>query len=280
MAAVAAAVVAIDQRGAAIAQRNRAVHEATIARAHALAAQAQLSLETTRLTAELGTAGPDRAALLAIESLRLSPTLEADEALRSSLARLRPSATPAWAQRQWAGPGQDPPAPAAEVNSPSGQWRARSPENPGDPVLLEEPRGGRKLALAHEWTLQAIRFSPDSRWLVTVTGPVSMDAQDPAATVLVGSTVRVWDVGIGRERTRVSLAREGGIWQTVFSPNDNMLATYGRVARPRLWVLWPPQLEAEACAKVRRNLSPSEWTAFIGDGPRRNTCPGLPVVSE
>jgi len=90
----------------------------------------------------------------------------------------------------------------------------------------------------------------------------------------------VWDVRAGRERTRVSLAKEGGIWRTVFSPDGNTLATYCRENRPRLWSLWPPRLEAEACAKLRRNLSPSEWAAFIGDGPRRDTCPGLPVVSE
>jgi hypothetical protein len=281
LAAVAAAVVAIDQRRDAISQRDRAVREATIARAQALAAQAQLSLETTSLSAELGTARPDRAALLAIESLRMSPTLEADQALRNSLAKLQEPAIPDWArQHPWRGPGIDPPHPAAEVNSPSRRWRARAPQNPGDPVVLEESHGGEKRALAHEWFLQAIRFSPDSRWLATVTMPVSMDAQDPGATVLVGSTIRVWDVATGREQTRVSLAKEGGIWETLFSPDGNMLATYGRDARPRLWVLWPPRLEAEACRRLRRNLSPSEWAEFIGDGPRRDTCPGLPVVSE
>ena len=97
LAAVAAAIVAM-------AQRDRAVHEATVARAQALAARAQLSLETTSLTAELGTAGAARAALLALESLRLSPTLEADETLRNSLTRLRRLPVPAWAQRHWAGP--------------------------------------------------------------------------------------------------------------------------------------------------------------------------------
>jgi hypothetical protein len=280
LAAVAAAVVAIDKRGEAIAQRNRAVHEVTVARAQALAARAQLSLAATPLTAELGTAGPDRAALLAIESLRLSPTIEADEVLRNSLAKLGQSTIPVWARRSSAGPGRDPPAAPKDVTSPNGRWRAQSPVNPGGPVVLVDLRAGRKRDLAHEWTLQSIRFSPDSRWLETVTAPVSMDAQDLAATALVGSTVRVWDVGAGRERTRVSLANEGGIWQTVVSPDGSTLATYGREARPRLWPLWPAQLAAAACTKLHRNLSASEWKTFVGDGPPRKTCPGLPIVSE
>ena len=273
LAAAAAAVVAIGQR-------DRAVHESTVARAQALAARAQLSLETTPSTAELGTAGPERAALLAVESLRLSPTVEADETLRDSLARLRQPPVPAWAGRHRSGPGVDPPAAPDRAISPDGRWLARSPANPGDPVVLEDRRTGRKRLLAHEWTLQSIRFSPDSRWLETVTAPVSMDAQDPSATVLVGSTVRVWEAGTGGERTRVSLAKEGGIWSTVVSPDGNVLATYGREARPRLWPLWPTLLTATACTRLHRNLSASEWTTFVGGGPPQPTCPGLPVVSE
>jgi type II secretory pathway component PulL len=133
--------------------------------------------------------------------------------------------------------------------------------------------------LTHEWTVQAIRFSPDSRWLATVTAPVSMDAQDPSATTLVGSTVRVWDVRTGQERTRVSFAKQGGIWRAVFNPTGKTLAIYSGNRPPQLWALWPPQLQATACARLQRNLSPSEWATYIG-GKRRSTCAGLPVVSE
>ena len=78
-------------------QRNLAVRQARLARAQALAANAQLSLLTTPLTEELGTVGPDRAILLALESMGFEPTLEADEALRNALRKLGSESLPSWA---------------------------------------------------------------------------------------------------------------------------------------------------------------------------------------
>jgi hypothetical protein len=278
--AIAASVVAIDQRSEALTQRDRAVRQATLARAQALAAQAELSLRTTGSSVERFTVDRDRAVLLALESLRLAPTLAGDEALRNSLAKLHPIPVPQWAPRYRSGFGGGSRLAPAAVRSPDGRWRARAPTVPGKAVQLEDTQTGRMQALPHEWTLLAIRFSPDSRWLATVTYPVSMDAPDSRATALPGSALRVWDVRTAQELTRVSLAKEGGIWRTAFSADGMRLATYDRDGRPRIWVLWPPDLRAEACAKLRRNLSQSEWSRYVGDGPRRDTCPGLPVISD
>jgi hypothetical protein len=48
----------------------------------------------------------------------------------------------------------------------------------------------------------------------------------------------------------------------------------------RLWPLWPEVLRAEACKRLTRNLSDSEWATFVRQESRRETCPGLPIVSE
>ena len=101
--------------------------------------------------------------------------------------------------------------------------------------------------LPHEWFLQFAAFSPDARWLVTVTAQASMDASEPSATALVGSTVRVWEVPSGRKVTEVSRAQESGIGQTALSPDGNWLATMsetpsGRLVR--LWPLWPELVRA------------------------------------
>ena len=167
-----------------------------------------------------------------------------------------------------------------EVLSPDAKLRAFPPQNPEDPVVVEEPETGRKWNLPHEWTLQAMRFSPDSRWLATVTSRVSIDPAETSATSLVGSTIRVWELATAKEWTRISLAKEGGIIQTYFSPDSNVLATLDQEGQPELWTLWPDQLRAWACSRLTRNLSPSEWRTFVGAEPRRDTCPGLPVVSE
>jgi hypothetical protein len=137
--------------------------------------------------------------------------------------------------------------------------------------------------LPHDWFVKFAAFSPDARWLVTVTGEASTDAEDPAATLLVGSTIHVWELPSGREASRVHLAHDGGIEETALSPDGGWLATTshttdGKVVR--LWPLWPALARAEACRRLPRNLSPSEWQTFMGTSPQRPTCPGLPIVSE
>jgi hypothetical protein len=116
-----------------------------------------------------------------------------------------------------------------------------------------------------------------------VTGSASRDPEDPSATVLVGSTVRVWEVGTWRKLTEVSLVNEGRIEAVAASPEGDWLATEMAEAEPRavlLWPLWPELAREEACRRLRRNLSPSEWQTYLGSELYRETCPGLPVVSE
>ena len=116
----------------------------------------------------------------------------------------------------------------------------------------------RLAVLPHEWHLRFAAFSPEARWLVTVTGQASLDAADTSATSLVGSTVRVWEVPSGRKITEVSLAHEGGIGQIALSPDGDWLATMSETPSGRvvlLWPLWPELLRTEACKRLTRNLS-------------------------
>lgn len=143
---------------------------------------------------------------------------------------------------------------------------------------------GKQLALLpHEWPIQLAAFSPDGRWLVTVTGEASIDASEASATALVGSTVRVWAMPSGDKLAEVSLAHDGGIQQAVLSPDGGWLATVSRTPTGRvvlLWPLWPELLRKEACARLTRNLSKSEWETFVQVRPQRETCSNLPTVSE
>jgi WD40 repeat protein len=151
-------------------------------------------------------------------------------------------------------------------------------------VAVHRASDGKRLAvLPHEWAVSFAAFSPESRWLVTVTGNASADAEDTSATALVGSTVRVWEVPTGRKVTEVSLAQEGGIEQSVLSDDGGWLATVSNTSSGRvvlLWPLWPELLRGEACKRLTRNLSKSEWETFVRVQPQRETCPGLPMVSE
>lgn len=305
---------------AAVQQWQRAERELRTAQAQRLATMAQMALaQATAPDAADQPLAPDlqRGALLALESLRLEPGWAADAVLREALRALAPERLGARLPADAPLPTLDDDgrlgaAPAAPVaastapdvadaadpellgQSPDGRWRLRrAPPEPGDdPELREALRvervgDGRLLArLGHEWPLRQAGFSADGRWLFSVTGAASADATDPGATMLVGHTLRVWDSADWSERTRVSLAADGGIDAVLRSPDGRWLATVGRepaggTDRPvRLWPLPPDRLQAVACTLLQRNLSPSEWHRAGVPGAPRATCPGRPVVSE
>jgi hypothetical protein len=137
---------------------------------------------------------------------------------------------------------------------------------------------------AREWPIRLAVFSADGRWLTTITGRVSTDAEEPSATALVGSTVRVWDTATGGEHTRVSLAAEEGIAEVLTDERAEWLATVGPrdadSSAVRVWPLSPETLRRQACMLLKRNLSPSEWATYVALGSPRATRPGLPMVSE
>lgn len=164
--------------------------------------------------------------------------------------------------------------------------------------------------LPHEWYVHSALFSPDGQWLLTVTPPVGRDPEEPSATALVGSTVRIWPVSrrraaslwdilasprelrlwqpaIGRPWSEIAFATEGNIDALALDPQTGWLAMQVTSVSSEdeshyllLWPLWPEVLREEACRRLERNLSPTEWASFIPVEPYRPTCPGLPVISE
>lgn len=302
------AVVFAALTAVALLQWQRAERELRVSRAERLAAIAQLALAqaTAREVAD-GDLRPDieRSALLALESLRLHPGLAADAVLRRALQaqddRLAVVLAPGERVTGVSSEGEllraagddadtvQVPEDTLLAHSADRRWWLRgSDEHTGGGVVqtaaLSPAASGPALAwLPHEWFIQRAAFTQDGRWLVTVTGAASADAASPEATALVGHTLRVWQVDDQREHTRVSLAAEGGIHGVWMDPGSEWLATLSRVGERRLVRLWPvrpERLQALACERLSRNLSPSEWTSFVGDGAPRATCPGLPVISE
>ncbi len=135
--------------------------------------------------------------------------------------------------------------------------------------------------LPHEWELRNAIFSEDGRWLLTITGVASADAEDPSATALVGSTVRIWDTTSLVLHTQVSLADRGGFEAVGMSADAGWLTTTTAYDDDMLvWPLWPDELRNSACRRLTRNLSNSEWLTFLQAVAWRETCPGLPQVSE
>jgi len=63
----------------------------------------------------------------------------------------------------------------------------------------------------------------------------------------------------------------------VFSPDGRQLAFAASDSLVHLWPWSNPDLTAAVCARLRRNLTQSEWdTYFLPDLPYHQTCPNLP----
>jgi hypothetical protein len=76
------------------------------------------------------------------------------------------------------------------------------------------------------------------------------------------------------------MEHEGGVWAVAFSPDGQWLATGSADNMARVWLVWPEDLIAEACARLTRTLTPDEWERYFGDEPYRKTCPDLPGPEE
>ena len=296
-------------------QWQRAERELKVSRAQYLAAQAQIALAEASARNDDASVAPDaqRAALLALESLRAWPTLAGDRVLRSALFQIAPerfvkaiaegtqvnsvsadgqpvlAAANEAAAAPEASPGTA--APDAEVLARSHDGRLllrRSTEGVVGWVFetadLRQGADGPRIALLpHEWSIRLAAFAADDAWLVTVTGQAGADAADPSATALVGSTVRVWNTLNGQEMSRLSLAADQGIVDAHVDDAGQWLVTVSRAetgALVRIWPIQPAALRQLACSALNRNLSPSEWLTFVAPGEPGRTCPGLPIVSE
>ena len=309
-AGTAATILFAGLAATAVVQWRRAEQELVTSRAENIAAQAQLALaQATAPDAPTSITRPDidRSALLALESLRMHPGLAADSVLRRALYALAPERLMLKLAPDEFVSGVSPDgvplrargeAPAAAEAAASGDELARSPDGRWwlrnsdqgiegwvfqSAALARSANASPVALLPHEWMIRRAAFTSDGRWLVTVTGQASADAESPSATMLVGHTVRVWSTEDQRERTRVSLAADGGIADVWIDPTGEWLATLTSEADAsiaRTWPVRPERLRELACSLLKRNLSPSEWLTFVGDGTPRATCLGLPVVSE
>lgn len=309
-AGTAATILFAGLAATAVVQWRRAEQELVVSRAENIAAQAQLALaQAIAPDTPNSITRPDinRSALLALESLRMHPGLAADSVLRRALYALAPErlmlklatdeflsgVSPDGAPLRARGDAPAASGAAASggelARSADGRWWLRSTDQGvkgwvfQTAALARSANGSPVALLPHEWMIRRAAFTSDGRWLVTVTGESSADAQSPSATMLVGHTVRIWSTDDQRERTRVSLAADGGITDVWVDPTGEWLATVtseGDTSIARTWPVRPERLRELACSLLKRNLSPSEWLTFVGDGTPRVTCPGLPVVSE
>ena len=86
---------------------------------------------------------------------------------------------------------------------------------------------------------------------------------------------RVWDTKTFREQAR--LVHDTELWGIAFSPDNKHVATNGMSSVARVWLFQPADVVAEACARLTRNMSYSEWQEFVGIEPFSATCVAIPL---
>jgi len=276
-----ALVVAIILSLIAFWQRSEALDQANIALARQLAAQSELIRDERAYLLP-------RSVLLAVESMKRYPSLEADQALRGGLALLplhvstlahqgpvyevdfspdgKYLATAGYDNaRVWeAQTGKEVFARMTHKNgvngvafSPDGKYLATA-SNDNTARVWEAQTGKEVARMAHENGVNAVAFSPDGKYLATASGD---------------NTARVWEAQTGKEVARMTL--EGAVSDVDFSPDGKYLATAsGDTAQ--VWYGRPEDLIYEACARLSRNLAKNEWQVYLPDEPPRKTCRNLP----
>lgn len=198
--AIALGIVAVLARNEAVAQRAEAEHQANVAVARQLAAQARLAMEQQAYNLE-------RSALLAAESMRRFPSLEAEQALRGALALLpRPLA------RMDHGEGVQ-----NLAVSPDGKLLATSSDD--NVVRVWDLRSERQLAsMEHGDRVFDVAFSPDG---------------EQVATASADQEAHVWRATDGEELA--GLDHDGPVYEVDFGPDGGRLATASADKKARVW---------------------------------------------
>jgi WD40 repeat protein len=231
--------------------------------------------------------------LLAVESLRIMPSIEGDQSiglglnlLPRSIARITydgPVTAVAFSPdgkyvvsgsydgtaRVWeASSGRE----IARMNhglvlavafSPDGKYVV-SGSNDGTARVWEAATGKELARITHDDIVTAVAFSPDGKWVVSSSGD---------------GTVRIWEAATGREVARMT--HDGAVYAVAFSPDGKYIVSGSNDGTARVWAWRAEDLIAEACSRLSRNLTYAEWQQYVGyDTPYHCTCPNLPLPDD
>jgi WD40 repeat protein len=158
--------------------------------------------------------------------------------------------------------------------APRDQWLALGgeggPEGTTSGVLrIFEATSRKEIArVADEWPIKSVAFSPDGNWVATANGADVYDVGAP------GFRARIFEAATGQEIARMD--QEGRVDVVRFSPDGKWLATAGQ-EHAALWLWRREDIIDVACTRLRRNLSPDEWMAVLGNESYSKSCPQLPT---
>ena len=127
--------------------------------------------------------------------------------------------------------------------------------------VFDLPTGNLRAVLGHEEELQAIRFSPESKILATLSH----------------GTANIWNYATGELLSRISA---GYVRDVRFAREGRYIITGSNDRTAVAWLWKAEDLREEACTRLTRNLTTNEWSRYLGREPYRKTCPNLPGDAE
>ena len=151
---------------------------------------------------------------------------------------------------------------------------------PGYPTIAT---GGGHLVASrtdgHIAELDPVELVPTGAPFAGVNGQAASMALDDTATRLVVSgmdtSIRIFDLAT---RTQLGDAIEAGTCCSTSLRSDGTAAAMVTDTGVTIWDLDPAHWERAACELAGRNLTPAEWTRYIGSlAPYRTTCPDQPT---
>lgn len=93
--------------------------------------------------------------------------------------------------------------------------------------------------------------------------------------------VKIWDLNDTRRPPKVLVGHRDRVTSVGFSPSGEKLVSGSDDGTIRVWPVQTRSLADHICQVVRRNLTQSEWSDFVGDErPYECTCPSLPSASN
>jgi WD40 repeat protein len=134
----------------------------------------------------------------------------------------------------------------------------------GSARVWEAATGKETARMTHDGFVYSAAFSPDGKYVVSG----SWD-----------KTARVWETATGKETARMT--HDDIVFSVAFSPNGKYVVSGGWDKTARVWMYLPDDLIAEACSRVTRNLTRTEWKQYIGDAlSYQAVCPNLPIEAK
>jgi WD40 repeat protein len=86
--------------------------------------------------------------------------------------------------------------------------------------------------------------------------------------------IRLWDVET-HELIGTLRAQQKAIRNVAFSPQRGLLVSVGEADSIAFWEVDFDRWYRRACRLANRNLTPEEWSTYLGNRPYQNTCPNL-----